>query len=313
MPARFNPPPGWPTPPNGWQPASDWVPDARWPPAPQGWQFWVDDDLAPTFATPAGPPAVPMSGPVPEPEPEPQVDAWVNVLRTPSHANPPASAADRPARSAGGVPPSLWLGWAGLFAFGLLGLVSGGLASTLIFLGLYVCVVGVVALARGRVTWARLGTRAAGGTASVAGLAVLLVGGAVSPSSTPSSAKTADAAAVIATTTPVVLTTQPSETAEPAMSPVRTSVTATGKTKTSATTRPVAVAKQQPSVKPKPRATKTVSKPKPKPTRTIPAEQAGVHPGAFCAPVGAYGTTQKGTLMKCTSKDGQEARWRAAA
>ncbi|MGH3415501.1 MAG: hypothetical protein ACRDSS_03440 [Actinocrinis sp.] len=36
-----------------------------------------------------------------------------------------------------------------------------------------------------------------------------------------------------------------------------------------------------------------------------------VHPGAFCAPVGSRGVTDRGTLMRCTSKPGgTEARWR---
>ena len=38
---RFNPPPGWPSPPDGWTPSPDWRPDPSWPPAPSNWQFWV--------------------------------------------------------------------------------------------------------------------------------------------------------------------------------------------------------------------------------------------------------------------------------
>jgi RsiW-degrading membrane proteinase PrsW (M82 family) len=36
----FNPPPGWPAPPPGWQPPDGWQPDPSWPPAPSGWEFW---------------------------------------------------------------------------------------------------------------------------------------------------------------------------------------------------------------------------------------------------------------------------------
>jgi len=36
----FNPPPGWPVPPTGWQPSSGWQPDPSWPAAPAGWEFW---------------------------------------------------------------------------------------------------------------------------------------------------------------------------------------------------------------------------------------------------------------------------------
>jgi len=38
---RFNPPPGWPQPPNGWTPPVGWTPDPKWPTAPDGWQLWL--------------------------------------------------------------------------------------------------------------------------------------------------------------------------------------------------------------------------------------------------------------------------------
>lgn len=38
---RFQTPPGWPPPPEGWTPPPGWRPDPSWPPAPPGWQFWV--------------------------------------------------------------------------------------------------------------------------------------------------------------------------------------------------------------------------------------------------------------------------------
>jgi hypothetical protein len=40
---RFNAPPTWPQPPEGWTPHPGWSPDPAWGPAPDGWQFWVDD------------------------------------------------------------------------------------------------------------------------------------------------------------------------------------------------------------------------------------------------------------------------------
>jgi RsiW-degrading membrane proteinase PrsW (M82 family) len=39
----FNPPPGWPAPPDGWKPPDGWQPDPSWPPPPSGWQFWRPD------------------------------------------------------------------------------------------------------------------------------------------------------------------------------------------------------------------------------------------------------------------------------
>ncbi|MEV6197547.1 DUF4041 domain-containing protein [Streptomyces sp. NPDC051920] len=41
---RFNPPPGWPTPPEGWTPPQGWKPDPAWPAPPPGWQLFVTDN-----------------------------------------------------------------------------------------------------------------------------------------------------------------------------------------------------------------------------------------------------------------------------
>lgn len=38
---RFNVPPGWPPPPEGWEPHPDWAPAPEWPLAPTGWAYWV--------------------------------------------------------------------------------------------------------------------------------------------------------------------------------------------------------------------------------------------------------------------------------
>lgn len=40
MPLIFTPPPGWPTPPEGFAPPPGWQPDPSWPPPPPGWNFW---------------------------------------------------------------------------------------------------------------------------------------------------------------------------------------------------------------------------------------------------------------------------------
>lgn len=37
----FNPPPGWPKPPDGWIPPKGWAPDPSWPSPPDGWQLWI--------------------------------------------------------------------------------------------------------------------------------------------------------------------------------------------------------------------------------------------------------------------------------
>ncbi|SCL26143.1 hypothetical protein GA0070624_3246 [Micromonospora rhizosphaerae] len=38
---KFEVPPGWPSPPEGWIPPAGWQPDPSWPLAPDGWQWWV--------------------------------------------------------------------------------------------------------------------------------------------------------------------------------------------------------------------------------------------------------------------------------
>jgi hypothetical protein len=43
---RFNPPPNWPAPPEGWVPPPGWKPLPEWPAPPPGWQFWIADVVA---------------------------------------------------------------------------------------------------------------------------------------------------------------------------------------------------------------------------------------------------------------------------
>lgn len=52
---KFNPPPGWPKPPENWVPAKDWKPDPSWPAAPEGWNFWIEDSSTQAPASPAAP------------------------------------------------------------------------------------------------------------------------------------------------------------------------------------------------------------------------------------------------------------------
>src|SRR5690606_1594083 len=41
---RFCPPPGWPTPPDDWEPAADWRPDDGRPDPPPHWIWWVREE-----------------------------------------------------------------------------------------------------------------------------------------------------------------------------------------------------------------------------------------------------------------------------
>ena len=87
---------------------------------------------------------------------------------------------------------------------------------------------------------------------------------------------------------------------------------------TYATTKPTPshttkTAKPSPTSKAAPKPRPTTRKPTPKPTKTTSPTRKGVHPGAFCSPEGARGTTSAGTAMRCTRKAGEDqARWRKA-
>lgn len=67
---RFNSPPGWPTPPDGWNPPADWTPDPSWPAPPPGWKLWLEeaDDQ----------PSAPVAPPTPD---GPDVAEEVHALR----------------------------------------------------------------------------------------------------------------------------------------------------------------------------------------------------------------------------------------
>jgi hypothetical protein len=60
---RLNPPPGWPRPPEGWQPPAGWTPDPNWPEPPPGWRLWVPATDEPDAANPLPPPPLDMPAP----------------------------------------------------------------------------------------------------------------------------------------------------------------------------------------------------------------------------------------------------------
>jgi hypothetical protein len=41
---HYNPPPNWPQPPEGWEPAVGWQPDPKWGRVPRGWDIWILDN-----------------------------------------------------------------------------------------------------------------------------------------------------------------------------------------------------------------------------------------------------------------------------
>ncbi|WP_434080601.1 hypothetical protein [Sanguibacter sp. Z1732] len=63
---RYNSPPGWPPPPEGWSPPPGWQPDPSWPPAPEGWEFWLPDPGATEAGAASGAAGAPGAGAAPE-------------------------------------------------------------------------------------------------------------------------------------------------------------------------------------------------------------------------------------------------------
>lgn len=71
---RFNSPPGWPAPPEGWTPPPGWKPDPSWPDPPPGWELWVSDHTTPT-EKPAQAPVSATENPVPATQAQPPSSA----------------------------------------------------------------------------------------------------------------------------------------------------------------------------------------------------------------------------------------------
>jgi hypothetical protein len=76
-------------------------------------------------------------------------------------------------------------GWGGLAIVIIIGALSSGFSGAAMMFGLFALVVALLTLARGRVGWARLGSRAAGGAALGAALVLITVGALAAPPITP--------------------------------------------------------------------------------------------------------------------------------
>jgi hypothetical protein len=120
---------------------------------------------------------------------------------------------------AGWHPASL-IGWGGLGLTALLGAATSGVSGLFSLAGFYVFVVAVVALVRGRVPWARLRTRAAGGAALGVAIALAVVGGATAAPQDPPPAATASSVAPDPSATPApTATPEPTVPATPSPTP----------------------------------------------------------------------------------------------
>ncbi|NMM22488.1 MAG: DUF3761 domain-containing protein [Phycicoccus sp.] len=147
-------------------------------------------------------------------------------------------------------------GWGGVTLAGVIGAIRSGFSGAAMMLGFYMLVVGVIAMARGRVGWARLGSHAAGGVALGASMIIMTVGALTPPPTT---------SALVTTVTP----------ASPASS--TTSVDGFVSTATP-TPEPVATATAQGSSSPPTVAAPPVAQPAPAPATVAP----GKGPTALC-------------------------------
>lgn len=93
---RYNPPPGWPQPPDGWTPPAGWKPDPGWPPIPEGWELWIpDEDSATSPGSPELDPVAkhrPVETPVPVPSTESRMPMPVTQATEPTTPSPAAAA-----------------------------------------------------------------------------------------------------------------------------------------------------------------------------------------------------------------------------
>jgi len=226
-------------------------------------------------------------------------------------------------------------GWGGLAFVVLSGALGSGFSGAVGALGLFGLVVGLIALARGRVGWARLRSRAAGGVAVGVALALLMVGGMTAPpsvapaseltttsSDTPTTtdpaaeaAATASAQAAAAETAAAeAAATEAAAAAEKAAADAAAKATADAAAAKKAKAAAAAAAKARAAVPaPAPAPAPAPPPPPPPAPAPAPAPAQGVHPGAFCSPGGALGYTSAGKLMRCsTTATDSRNRWRAA-
>lgn len=104
----FNPPPQWPKPPEGWEPGPGWQPDPAWGPAPEGWNFWVDENGAPVDSGNGGAQGVhPPQGPA-SPEGSAPQQGSPTPPTEPLGAQPPQGSTAPPTDSQGSGAPQGW-------------------------------------------------------------------------------------------------------------------------------------------------------------------------------------------------------------
>jgi len=146
-----------------------------------------------------------------------------------------------------------FIGWGSLALVALLGAMTSGLSGAAVMLGLFLLIVAGLALIRGQVAWARLGSRAAGGAALAAALGFMTVGAVTAPPISP--APVIAAAPLSANSTRPSLSPDPSTPAESTVS-IPTPATIANAPTTVAKSTPSTVAKSPTTVA---RSTPTVA------------------------------------------------------
>jgi len=92
-------------------------------------------------------------------------------------------------------------GWGGLTLAGVIGAISSGFSGAAMMLGFFALVVGVIALARGRVGWAGLRSRTTGGVVLGASMIIITVGALAPPPTASAPPTSASVTAVTPTST----------------------------------------------------------------------------------------------------------------
>jgi hypothetical protein len=147
-------------------------------------------DVAPPNGATA-PGSTPASTPRGRPRPPWETQSAADHVSFPSPAGAPVAGSSA-WRAPGAAPePSprrrkLVIAAIGAALFLVVVTAAGGLGPLLGLAGLAVLALGVVALIRGRARWARIASRGVGGAVAAGGLALMVVGGALTPTTVPS-------------------------------------------------------------------------------------------------------------------------------
>ncbi|WP_067813429.1 hypothetical protein [Nocardia inohanensis] len=191
------------------------------------------------------------------------------------------------------------------------------LATMIVFVWIGMVIVGAIGLVRGRVRWARIGSRKAAGWVLGASMLVFILIGVVAPKQDSAPAAQGQGAGLgtaAATSAPAFTTTVMTTTVAAPVPLVSVPAAVMSTTDAPAPPPPAAAPVQPPiSTSVAVAAPLPVEVPAVAPAPSESAPRTGVTPGAFCSSAGATGYTKTGKLMVCeTSATDSRLRWRQA-